>query len=241
MLGRRTFFRDILQNEAATKFVLNALSVGETDGGRNLAQVADRCASSDLRQKIRRHFRDEIRHGVLYARVLGRLGVHPHALPVELDYEAAIRRAGIGLSPERLQEARPLDDDEYVLLFACMKVTEDRAWSNTRMLRDGFAPDATLRACADEVLQDEAWHRAYASAELARLASAGRRQQVRRTLRGYRRKEARAYLAVTLPYIDRITSLLGYGLGRRLLMKLGCATGCLWTLLTPPALEARRG
>jgi hypothetical protein len=233
MLSQRLFFRDVLANPSALKFVLNALAVGEGDGGRDLALVADRCDVPELRERIRRHFSDEVRHGEIYRDVLRRLGEETSPLPEELDYEAAIRRAGIGLSPERLREPRPLDGSEYVALFACMRVTEERAWSNTRMLHDGFSSDPTLRDCTEQVLHDETWHRAYATKEIARLASNGRQAEVRRMLRTYRRKEAWAYLSVTLPYIDRICDLLRYGFGRRFLMKVGCVGAYLWTMITP--------
>lgn len=231
MIVGRYFLRQLAESPEAKRFVLNALAVGELDGGRELARVARHCGSQDLQEKLRKHFRDEMKHAGMFRQHLRVLGYQPEALDADLDYEKALQSENIGLSTQRLDDPRPLSQSEYASLFCCIKVTEDRAWSNTRMLKAIFASDNELLTTFTTVLEDETWHRSYASEELGKLAHAGWGREIQRLMRAYRRREARAYLTVTLPYLERIGCIVGWPRPLRSLMKMGCRLQYLSTVL----------
>lgn len=241
MFSEEQFFKDILANPEAKRFMLNSLSTGETEGGKDLHRVAQHCVDPELKVKVERHYRDEIKHGVLFGKHLRAMGHEPTPLDPALDYDKQLQALDFGTSVARIEDPRPFDDEDWILFFVGSKVTEETANRDMPTLRRGFESDAELLATMDEVMEDEVRHVTYATEELQRLAAKGNAERVDRMLKRHRRLEAKAYRNVSVAFIDRITRILGYPFYLRWVMKTACHVTYLWKLAFPgPGLEEPR-
>ncbi len=241
MFSEDQFFKDILANPEAKRFMLNSLSTGETEGGKDLHRVAEHCVDPELKVKVERHFRDEIKHGVLFAKHLRAMGHEPTPLDPALDYDKQLQALDFGTSVARINDPRPFDEEDWILFFVGSKVTEETANRDMPTLRRGFESDLDLLQTMDEVMEDEVRHVTYATEELQRLAARGHAERIDRMLKRHRRLEARAYRNVSVAFIDRITRILGYPFILRWTMKTACHVQYLWKLAFPgPGLEAPR-
>jgi len=238
VFSEEQFFKDILANPVAKRFMLNSLSTGETEGGKDLHRVAEHCVDPELKVKVERHFRDEIKHGVLFGKHLRADGHEPTPLEPDLDYDKQLQALDFGTSVARINDPRPFDDEDWLLFFVGSKVTEETANRDMPTLRRGFETDPELLKTIDEVMEDEVRHVTYATVELQRLAAKGDRAKVNRMLWRHRRLEAKAYRIVSCAFIDRITRILGYPFYLRWVMKLACHVQYLWKQVSPgPGLE----
>ncbi len=241
MFSEEQFFKDILANPEAKRFMLNSLSTGETEGGKDLHRVAEHCVDPELKVKVERHYRDEIKHGVLFGKHLRTMGYEPTPLDPALDYDKQLQALDFGTSVARIEDPRPFDDEDWVLFFVGSKVTEETANRDMPTLRRGFESDPDLLRTMDEVMEDEVRHVTYATEELQRLAAKGHAERIDRMLKRHRRLEARAYRNVSVAFIDRITRILGYPFYLRAVMKVACHVTCWWKQLFPgPGLEEPR-
>jgi len=235
------FFKDILANPEAKRFMLNSLSTGETEGGKDLHRVSEHCVDPELKVKVERHYRDEIKHGVLFAKHLRAQGHEPTPLDSALDYDKQLQALDFGTSVARIDDPRPFDEEDWILFFVGSKVTEETANRDMPTLRRGFESDLDLLQTMDEVMEDEVRHVTYATEELQRLAAKGHAVRIDRMLKRHRRLEAKAYRNVSVAFIDRITRILGYPFYLRWVMKLACHVQYLGKLISPgPGLEEPR-
>lgn len=232
MLSRDGIFRDILATPDALAFVVNLLVAGEHDGCAGLDRVAELIPEPATRRRVRRHYEEEERHGVLFAERLRRLGRSPEPIPFELDYVAQLHADGWGLPRARLADATPLSPEEEVLVFCSSRVDEERGIREMGELREALRDDTDTVAVLDEILRDERGHVGYASFELRRLDGAGHGALIRRTLREYRRRDARVHARVASRVMDRLSFILGYPAIVRPLYRLGLLAQSAWERLT---------
>jgi len=238
MLTRKGFYGHLLRNREAYHFLINAFAVGEADSARELDRVAEHITDPELRARVERHYSDEMKHGRIMSERLRELGGKPQPLPPELDYDQALQRLGYGLAYSRLDDPRPLDDEELIEFFVGSKINEERAISEMEELIDHLAPDPGTQERLIELLNDEYYHVAYATRELNRLANRGHREHINTRLRQCRRLEAYAHRVVSAHFMGHLLDLLGYSALKRLGARLALEAGYSWRWMFPgPDLE----
>ncbi len=237
MLTRRSFFRRLLSNQEARELLMNSLAVGEADSALDLDRVAEHVPEEALSRRIYRHYAEENRHARLFRKRLEELGFAPKPLPPELDYERYVQRFGMGTPKARLDDPRPFDDDDLILFFSGSKAGEERACAEMEELIEALAADPDTVKLLTAIHGDEIRHVSYATEELNRLADAGRRDAVLRTLRLARRAEARAHRAVSRAFMGRLMTLLGYPRWMQALGGIGIDLAFLWRFLFPGGLD----
>ena len=209
MLSRSAFFRRILETPGAREFLLNSLAVGEADSATGLDRVAEHVPDSLLASRIYRHFAEEQKHARLFRQHLEAQGFRATPLPPELDYERYVQRYGMGTPAARLDDPTPFDAADLILFFSGSKAGEERACAEMEGLIRDLSGDPATAALLRIIHEDEVRHVSYATEELNRLADAGHRPLVLRTLRAARRAEARAHRAVSRAFMGRLFELLG--------------------------------
>jgi hypothetical protein len=241
VLSRGAFFRRILDTPRAREFLLNSLAVGEADSARDLDRVAEHVPDPQLAARVYRHYAEEQKHARLFRQHLEAQGYRATPLPPELDYERYAQRYGMGTPAARLDDPTPFDDADLILFFAGSKAGEERACAEMEeLIRDLAAPDPETAALLRTIHADEIRHVSYATEELHRLAGAGQRGRVLRTLRAARRAEARAHRAVSRAFMGRLFELLGVPRVVRLFGGLAIDAGFLRRWLFPGGLDAPR-
>lgn len=240
MLSRGAFFRRILYTPRAREFLLNSLAVGEADSAKGLDRVAEHVPDARLAARIYRHYAEEQKHARLFRRHLEAQGYRATPLPAELDYERYAQRYGMGTPNARLDDPAPFDDADLILFFAGSKAGEERACAEMAELIRDLAADAETAALLRSIHADEIRHVSYATEELNRLAAAGYRPLVLRTLRAARRAEARAHRAVSRAFMGRLFELLGVPRVVRFFGGLAIDAGFLLRWLFPGGLDAPR-
>ena len=210
MLTRRSVFRRIVAHPEARELLMNSLAVGEADSALDLDRVAEHIADPVLSRRVYRHYAEENRHARLFRKRLEELGFRSHPLPPELDYERAAQRFGMGTPKARLDDPTPFSADDLLLFFCGSKAGEERACAEMEGLIAGLdEADPETAALLRVIHADEIRHVSYATAELQRLVSAGRRSEVLSTLRAARRAEARAHRQVSRAFMGRLFRVLG--------------------------------
>jgi hypothetical protein len=240
VLSRSAFFRRILGTPAAREFLLNSLAVGEADSALDLDRVAEHVPDPLLSRRIYRHFAEEQKHARLFRRHLEAEGFRATPLPPELDYERYAQRYGMGTPKARLDDPTPFADEDLILFFAGSKAGEERACAEMAELIRDLAGDPPTAALLREIHADEIRHVDYATAELNRLAEAGHRPRVLRTLRAARRAEARAHRAVSRAFMGRLFALVGAPQVLRFFAGVAIDLGFLWRWLFPGGLDRPR-
>jgi rubrerythrin len=209
MLSRRSFFRKILDNDEARALLMNSLAVGEADSAVGLDRSAEHITDPILSRKVYRHFAEENRHARVFGRHLLEMGVEPHPLPPELDYEQYVRRYKMGIPMERLDDPTPFDTEETIKFLVGCKAGEERACQEMEGLVGDLAEDEPTVALLREIHEDEIRHVSFATEELNRIADAGHRPAVVRALRIARRAEAKAHRAVSRAFMPKMMNLVG--------------------------------
>jgi hypothetical protein len=240
VLSRSAFFRRILGNPAARKFLLNSLAVGEADSALDLDRVAEHVTDPLLSRRIYRHFAEEQKHARLFRQHLEAEGFRSTPLPPELDYERFAQRYGMGTPKARLDDPAPFGAEDLILFFAGSKAGEERACAEMEELTRDLAGDPPTAALLRAIHEDELRHVDYATAELNRLADAGHRPLVLRTLRAARRAEARAHRAVSRAFMARLFTLLGAPAVVRFFAGLAIDAGFVARWLFPGGLDEPR-
>jgi rubrerythrin len=190
--------------------LLNSLAVGEADSAKDLDRIADHVEDRVLSRKIYRHFAEENKHARLFKKHLESEGFTPKPLPPELDYETTGQRFSMGTPKARIDDPRPFDTDDLIIFFCGSKAGEERACKEMDGLIDALAEDPKTVAVLKEIHHDEIRHVSYATEELNKLARAGHAEKIVRVLRATRRAEARAHRVVSLAFMKRLMSILGY-------------------------------
>jgi hypothetical protein len=240
LLSRSAFFRRILSEPAAREFLLNSLAVGEADSALDLDRIADHVTDPVLSRRIYRHFAEEQKHARLFRQHLEAEGFHCTPLPPELDYERLAQRFGMGTPKSRLDDPTPFGTEDLVLFFSGSKAGEERACAEMEGLIGDLAADPSTADLLRIIHGDEVRHVAYATQELHRLAAAGNRSLVLRTLRAARRAEARAHRVVSRAFMGRLMELLGAPAWVRFFAGIAIDLGFLHRWCFPGGLDAPR-
>lgn len=109
----------------------------------------------------------------------------------------------------RLDDPRPFSREELIGFLAGCKAGEERACVELAGLIRDLGGDSRTADVLRQIYADEIRHVSFATEELGRLADAGSREQVVRTLRAARRAEARANRAVSRAFMARLMTILG--------------------------------
>jgi len=185
----------------------------ESDGGLDIARVAERTRNPDLRESLLSHARDEVLHARLF-----------RTRASELEGEAGGASQATGEAPPRPLFVGDLDDVEYVA-FLC--VSEGKGAEHFRLLREVLAEDPRTRGVFERILADEDRHERYTEELLARWRAEGRETEIRRAIGRMRRN--RRWLGVL-----RVLRFVSSAMGRTILLVL------YFTFLVPFALLSRR-
>ncbi len=137
-------------------------------------------------------------------------GFTPKPLPPELDYEKTGQLYSMGTPKARIDDPRPFDTDDLIVFFCGSKAGEERACKEMAGLIDALVEDPKTVEVLKEIHLDEIRHVSYATEELNKLAAAGHASKVVRVLRATRRSEARAHRRVSLAFMKRLMTILGY-------------------------------
>jgi rubrerythrin len=207
---KRRFFHQILADPRARELLLNSLAVGEADSALDLDRIADHVEDKVLSRKIYRHFTEENKHARLFRQHLESHGLTPKPLPPELDYETTGQMYGMGTPKARIDDPRPFDTDDLIIFFCGSKAGEERACKEMEDLIDALVEDPKTVEVLKEIHHDEIRHVSYATEELNKLAAVGHASKVVRVLRATRRREARAHRRVSLAFMKRLMTILGY-------------------------------
>ena len=210
MSFRRRFFRQILAEPRARELLLNSLAVGESDSAKDLDRIADHVEDQVLSRKIYRHFAEENKHARLFKKHLESQGFTSKPLPPELDYEITGQLYSMGTPKARIDNPRPFDTDDLIVFFCGSKAGEERACKEMEGLIDALVEDPKTVEVLKEIHCDEIRHVSYATEELNKLSAAGHGSKVLRVLRATRRNEARAHRRVSLAFMKRLMTILGY-------------------------------
>lgn len=221
MLSAADIFEEIRANDEAFRFFVSTAAKGEYQGGWENEQIAARTRDDELRPKIERHGFDESKHGRLFENLLKKRGLTLAEVPFEADYCAQLEKAGIGLSHERLRQETPLDSKDILAYLAHSRVTEQRAAEEVAQLERVFGDNPDIGPTIKMIADDEINHLSFCHEELLRLKSEGLADQVSEMLKVYALAEIKTYRRVSLAFIDRMSSVLGWSFPKRVLLKLG--------------------
>jgi hypothetical protein len=239
VLTRRAFFRRITARPEARELLLDSLAVGEASSALDLDRFAEHVRDPLLARKIYRHYAEERKHARLFARHLESLGFRAKPLPPELDYETALQRHHVGTPKARLDDPRPLSDEELVTFLAGSKAGEERGCAEMAGLADALEEcDPATSALLREIHADEIRHVSYVTEELQRLAARGHATRVRRELRTARRAEAHAHRDVSRAFMRRLMSSIGVPWPVQVLAGLVIDAGFLVRWLWPGGLDS---
>lgn len=221
LLSARSIFEEIRSNDEAYRLFLSIAAKGETQGGWENERIAALTADAELRPKIARHGEDEHKHGRLFHALLKKRGLDPVRVPDEADYCMLLERKGIGLAHERLNEERPLSEEELLAYLVHSRVTEQRASEEIELQRRIFRDDPQLGRAVNLIAEDETNHLAYCHEELLRLAERGHRDRIQAMLREYAKAEIRTYRDVSLAVMGRFGEVLRWSRPKRRVLALG--------------------
>jgi hypothetical protein len=161
-----SFYRTLFEAPATLLAVKHSFFFNETYGEAPQDRaILPLIARPDLRAEVERHLDDEVRHAKLwrdYLEARGELPDESEELPFG-DFVGMLRAARWMPSPERLQETRPLDNDELMAFFAILHVVETQAVRQMLLFRTALSEqgDHALGGLIKGILQDEGRHMAY--------------------------------------------------------------------------------
>ena len=205
-----TIFREMSANDETFRLFCSVAAKGESQGGWENDRIAAKTRDAELAAKIARHAADEHKHGRLFATLLRRRGLEPVDVPDVADYCMRLERAGIGLSHERLNEDRPLSEEEILKYLIHSRVTEQRAFEEIVQQEKVFRGHPELEKPIAMIAADEVDHLAYCHEELLRFKSEGHAELIRRLLKEYALVEIRTYRDVSVAVMTRMGDILGW-------------------------------
>lgn len=210
MFSKRKMFEDILANQEAYQFLLNALAVGEIDSAIGIDKLANLITDPVLKRRTLRLYGDEIKHGRLFSRRLKDFGLQPKPMDKRLDYETFLHDESFGLDNGRLDLNRPLSDDEIVLWLTACLVREERACVELTGMKECFENDKRTYRVLSEIMTDEYRHVGYAMSGLLAYEKKGYGKRIAALLTKYRRMEAKVHAQVSVNFTEEFFRILGY-------------------------------
>ncbi|KRV50234.1 hypothetical protein AQ490_14045 [Wenjunlia vitaminophila] len=224
MLSARTLFQEIHDNDESFRLFCSIAAKGEDQGGWENGRIASLVTDAELAPKVARHGADEDKHGRIFTALLRKRGLEPGEVPDATDYTMALERSGIGLAHDKLRRDEPLSEQDVIVYLAHSRVTEQRAAEQMRLLKKIFGDHPEIGRAVKMISSDEDNHLAYCHEELLRLAGAGHRRAIRRTLRSTALAEIRVYRDVSLAVMAEMGRILGWSRARAALLRLGIQT-----------------
>lgn len=221
MLSTKSLFAEIRHNPDAYQLFLSIAAKGETQGGWENERISVLTKDSELAAKIRRHGADETKHGLMFAKLLRKVDLDTVPVPLEADYCLTLEQRGIGLSHQRLEQDRPLDEKELLKYLVHSKITEERAAAEVRRLLAVFEDDPEIAPTLRIIDEDEINHLAYTHEELLRLSDNGFSGLINNMLKTYASAEISTYRDISLEFVDRMDAILGWGGLKKSLLKFG--------------------
>jgi len=212
----RTIYEEIFDNDAAFQLFCSIAASDEAQGGWENGRIAALVPASyqDLAPKIARHGADEDKHGRIFNALLRKRGLEPVPVPSDTDYTMRLEASGIGLAHSLLRGEEKLTEGDIVSYLAHSRVTEQRASEQMRTLRKYAGDRPDLGRAVRMISDDEDNHLAYCHEELLRLASAGHRESIQRTLRSTALAEIAIYRDVSSAVMAHLGRLLGWSRGK---------------------------
>ena len=148
-------------------------------------------------------------------------GLEPVAVPSDTDYTMRLEAAGIGLPHSLLRGEAKLTERDIVCYLVHSRVTEQRASEQMRALRKYTADRPDISRAVRMISDDEDNHLAYCHEELLRLAEAGHRRFIERTLRSSALAESAIYRDVSTAVMARLGRILGWSRGKSVFLAAG--------------------
>jgi len=219
----RTIYEEIFDNDDAFRLFCSIAASDETQGGWENGRIASLVPAQyqDLAPKIARHGADEAKHGQIFDALLRKRGLEPVAVPSDTDYTMRLEAAGIGLPHNLLRGEAKLTERDIVCYLVHSRVTEQRASEQMRALRKYTADRPDISRAVRMISDDEDNHLAYCHEELLRLAEAGHRRFIERTLRSSALAEIAIYRDVSTAVMARLGRILGWSRGKSVFLAAG--------------------
>lgn len=176
--------RAVWRDPVRTVLTLESFSRTEADGGRDIGSAAGKVSDDELREHLRRHTADELRHADLFARraaeLRASLDLQPGTGDVARDaaYDLSRGRPATEVDAHGFFTAGLLDELGEVAYVAMLHATEERAAQLFAVHRDLTRHDPETRAVFEEILRDEQYHVAYTRTILEKWESQGRAREV---------------------------------------------------------------
>jgi len=221
MLSTQSIFKEIRNNRDAYALLMSIAAKGETQGGWENERIASLTLDEALAAKIRRHGADETKHGLLFSKLLRRVGLENVSVPANSDYCRILESSSMGLPHARLQQDRPLSDDELLVYLAHSKITEERAAEEVAGLLRVFAEDAELAPTLALIADDEINHLSFVQEELIEYARRGHRSRIEALLKAYAFLEIAVYRDVGLAFVASMAKFLGWSAAKQFLLRMG--------------------
>jgi rubrerythrin len=198
------YLRRLLRTARGRAFMLSFMAYAEEADERGvfdalLARVDD----PELRQLVRVHRDDEIRHAAMLKERLAQLGESPQPIPAELRViDRILRHTGRG------DQAFVAERTEIMETYLVLQVIEERGVAQFPKIANAMRPfDPASAAVIDRITRDEERHVRYAMAISRRYAPAD--DVLTRTLSQFRRGEA-------LAFVEHSRAFLAYTTQRQL-------------------------
>jgi hypothetical protein len=248
MLSARTIHQEIFDNDEAFALFCSIAASGESQGGWENGRIAEMVtpAQAELAPKIARHGADEDKHGRIFRALLRKRGLDPVPVPAETDYTMLLEATGIGLAHARLQRDERLSEADIVTYLAHSRVTEQRASEQMRSVRRHAEERPDIARAIRIISADEDNHLAYCHEELLRLAAAGHRDAINRTLRDAALAEIAIYRDVSIAVMDSMGQILAWPRLKSVVLTVGIRAVYLyerlggWRRMTSLRMPARR-
>jgi bacterioferritin (cytochrome b1) len=167
--------RQVVHNPGLHLFVLKNYHYVEEFGAAELRRVARLVSDPDLKGKLEQHSADEDKHALLFRQRILDLGGSPGLTPAEMSL-AFFRRFdsfGLGISPQRFDEATPLEVAELIPFLVPLRVEEDTGSNVFEAHLQAADQDRKTQTMLAEILQDEHRHAAYLTEALATFGREG--------------------------------------------------------------------
>ncbi len=221
MLSAREIFNEIRSNDEPFRLFLSIAAKGEYQGGWENERIAALTEDQELSPKILRHGADESKHGRLFSALLKKRGLEPISVPARADYCMLLEQQGIGLAHKRLEDVRPLSDEEILKYLAHSRVTEQRAAEEMALQLKVFGDDPEIGKAVRMIADDEVSHLSFCHEELQRFCDKGYADLIRRMLYEYALAEIRVYRTVSVAVMTRMGEILGWSAPKRSLLMAG--------------------
>ena len=207
------FFREIVGNPQLHIFMLKHYHYLDGYAATRLKKVVKRLTDADLQKKVERHVIDEDKHATFFKQRVIELGGTPILTEAELGlgFLNRFNSHGLGISDERLDEDKFLDNREIITFFVLLKAEEEFGLKFFLGHLRGSDGDPRTKQMLEEIVEDEKRHVSYITEVLEDLGRKGYQTDVEEESRRYRRTFARYRIPVrdalkTLPKLLEMCS-----------------------------------